>query len=147
MSLKTRIGDDLKEAMKSKDLPQRDALRILQAAFKQVEIDQRIELDDEGITKILLAEAKKRREAIEAYRGAGRDEQAASELFELGLIERYLPKQLDRDEIKAIAQAIISEVGASSLKDIAKVMPAIMSKVKGQADGKLVNDVIRELLS
>lgn len=146
MTLKTRLSEDLKDAMKNKEIARRDALRTLQAAVKQIEIDKRIELDDAGVIDVLTAEAKKRRESIEAYESGGRSDKAEAERVELSLIETYLPRQLGRDELKALAQAVISEVGATSVKDISKIMPVLMPKVKGQADGRVVNEVVRELL-
>lgn len=146
-SLKVKLSDDLKTAMKDKDVPRRDILRALQAAIKQVEVDERKELDDAGVLKVLSAEAKRRREAMEAFHSGGRTEDAEKEHQELGMIEAYLPKQLSRDEVKAIAQAAIAETGVTSLKELGKVMPVIMGKVQGHADGRTVNEVVRELLS
>lgn len=146
-SLKIKLNDDLKAAMKDKDLPRRDIVRALQAAIKQVEVDERKELDDAAVLKVLMAEAKRRREAIEAFESGGRTDDANKERHELAMIETYLPKQLSRDEVKVIAQAAIAETGVSSIKELGKVMPVIMAKVQGQADGRTVNEVVRELLN
>lgn len=146
-SLKIKLNDDLKAAMKNKDLLRRDIVRALQAAIKQVEVDERKELDDAAVLKVLMAEAKRRREAIEAFESGGRTDDANKERHELAMIETYLPKQLSRDEVKAIAQAAIAETGVSSIKELGKVMPVIMAKVQGQADGRTVNEVVRELLN
>lgn len=143
---RTAINDALKEAMKNKDAARRDVLRNLTSAFKQVEIDTRKELSGEDALAVLQKEAKKRRESIDEAVKAGRDEIAASERFELTLIEEFLPTQLSADEIRAIAQEIIASVGATSGKDKAKVMGPLMSRVKGVADGKLVNQIVAELL-
>ena len=147
MSLKDQLKADLKTAMKSKDTQRRDVIRSLQAAIKQKEVDGQKELSDDDVIKVLMAEAKKRTESIEAYESAGRTESAESEKAELVVIQAYLPEQMSRDEIKAIAQAVIDELGVSSPKEMGKVMPALMPKVKGKADGRLVNEVVRELLS
>ncbi len=147
MSLRKRLNEDLKDAMRSKHASRRDTYRGLLAAVKQVEVDQQQELDDDGIVKVLMAEAKKRREAIESYESAGRADDAHAEQVELSLIGEYLPEQMSRDAIRAIAETVISEVGATSMKDMGKIMPAVMSKVKGQADGRLVSEVVREMLS
>ncbi|PJF44423.1 MAG: glutamyl-tRNA amidotransferase [Phototrophicales bacterium] len=147
MSIKEQLTADLKAAMKNKDTARRDLIRSLQAAIKQKEVDERIELDDDAVIKILMAEAKRRRETIEAFEQAGRGEDAATEHQELAMIEAYLPKQLSQEELKALAAAVIAEVGATSAKDIGKVMPVLMPKVKGRADGRAVNEVVRELLS
>ncbi len=147
MSLKDRLNQDLKAAMKNKDTARRDVLRSLQAAIKQVEIDKQTQLDDDGILSVLQSEVKKRRESIEAFESGGRDADVKVEQAALTTIESYLPAQLSREEIKTIAQSVIEETGASSMSDMGKVMGAIMAKVKGQVDGRLVNEVVRELLS
>lgn len=146
MSLKTQINDDLKKAMMEKDAVRRDAIRIIQAAIKQVEVDSRKDLDDTAVLDVLQAEAKKRREAITNFEQAGRTESADSERFELTLIETYLPKQLTREEIEAEVKAAIAQTGVTSSKEMGKLMGVLMPKVKGRADGKLVNEIVRALL-
>jgi uncharacterized protein len=147
MHPKEQIQQHLKEAMKSGDTRRREALRLLTAAFKQVEIDKRIELSEEEAISILMAEAKKRRESIEEAEHAGRTEMAEQEKYELGLIESYLPQLLGRDQILELARTAIQEVGATSPKEMGKVMQVLMPRLKGQADGKLVNTIVKELLS
>ncbi len=146
MSLKTQISDDLKKAMIEKDAARRDAIRVIQAAIKQVEVDSRKDLDDAAVMDVLQAEAKKRREAITNFEQAGRTESADSERFELTLIETYLPKQLTREEIEAEVKAAIAQTGVTSSKEMGKLMGVLMPKVKGRADGKLVNEIVRALL-
>jgi uncharacterized protein YqeY len=144
---KVKIQAALKEAMVSKDNNRRDVIRTLLSAIKQVEIDTQKDLAPEDITAILQKEAKKRRESIEEMDKAGRAELANQEKFELGLIETFLPRQLSRDEIAVLAKEAIAQTGVTSAKEMGKLMAALMPKVKGLADGKLVNEVIRELLS
>lgn len=146
MHPKTRIQDDLKAAMKSGDVQRREALRLLMAAFKQVEVDKRIELSESDAIDILMSEAKRRREAIEEMENAGRADLAAQERYELSVTEEYLPKQLTREEIEVFAREAIQEVGATTPKDTGNVMKALMPRVKGQADGKLVSAVVQDLL-
>lgn len=146
MHPKTRIQDDLKVAMKSGDVQRREALRLLMAAFKQVEVDKRIELSESDAIDILMSEAKRRREAIEEMENAGRADLAAQERYELSVTEEYLPKQLTREEIEVFAREAIQEVGATTPKDTGNVMKALMPRVKGQADGKLVSAVVQDLL-
>lgn len=146
MHPKERIQQDLTAAMKSGDTQRREVLRLLMAAFKQVEVDRRIELTENDVQDILMTEAKKRREAIEEMESAGRVELAAQEQYELGVIETYLPEQLSREEIEALAREAIQEVGATTPKDMGQVMRVLMPRLKGQADGKQVNAVVRELL-
>lgn len=144
---KVQINNALKEAMRNKDGVRRDLLRTISSAFKQVEIDTRKELTPEDAMAVLQKEAKKRRESIDEAVKAGRNEIAEQEKYELGVIEEFLPTQLSYEEVKAIAQEIIAQVGVTSAKEKGKVMGPLMSRVKGVADGKLVNQVVAELLN
>jgi len=137
----------LKEAMKSKDKERRDVIRMMQSAIKQVEIDTQKDLDAASVIDILQKEAKKRRETITEMEDAGRDEQAESERHELQIIEDFLPRQLSDDEIRAIVKEVIAETGASSPKDMGQVMGPVMQRVKGLADGKRVNPIVKDELS
>jgi hypothetical protein len=141
---KEKIGEALKEAMKSKDNALRDTIRLLQAAFKQVEVDTRKDLTEDGEMDILLKEAKKRRESIEELSKAGRD--TAEEVYELGVIESFLPKQMSEAEIRELVKAAIAETGATTQKDMGKVMGKLNPTVKGKADGKLVSQIVKESL-
>jgi len=146
-NLKQELQSALKTAMKAKDNDRRNALRLLQSAIKQAEVDGRIELDDTAVLDILRKEAKKRRETIMELEGAGRSDEAAAERFELAVTEAFLPRQLTPDELKPIVQGAITEVGATSMKEMGLVMRAVMPKVRGLADGGAVNAMVRELLS
>jgi uncharacterized protein YqeY len=137
----------LKEAMQQKDAMRRDVLRMTLNAIKQIEIDERRSLNADEAMTVLQKEVKKRRESIEEARKAGREDIAGTELEQLAVLEHFLPRQLDRAEVEALARAAIAETGASGPKDTGKVMAALMPKVRGLADGKLVNDVVRGLLS
>lgn len=147
MHPKEQIQLDLKEAMKSGDTKRREVLRLMMAAFKQVEVDKRIELSESDAIGILMTEAKKRRESIEEMERAGRTELAVGEHYELGIIETYLPKQLAREEIEVLARQAIQETGASSPKEMGNVMKVLMPRLKGQADGKTVTSIVQELLT
>jgi uncharacterized protein len=144
---KVKLNASLKEAMISKDIKRRDVIRTLLSAIKQVEIDTRKELTADDSFSILQKEAKKRRESIDEMEKAGRNDLADNEKFELGLIEEFLPKQLSRDEVAVLVREAIDQTGVTSAKEMGKLMGALMPKVKGLADGKLVNEVVRELLS
>lgn len=146
MSIKDRIQDDLKTAMKSGDTRRREILRLLMAAFKQVEVDRRVTLSDVDVTGLLITEAKKRRESIDEMTRAGRTELAAQEQYELEAIEGYLPRQLNREEVERIVSEAIAETGATDPKDMGRVMGAAMPRLRGQADGKLVNEIVRQKL-
>ena len=147
MHPKAQLQADLKEAMKSGDELRKTAIRMALAAIKNAEIDKIRELTEEEAAEILLREIKQRRDSIADAEKAGRDDIAAQERAELEILEVYLPKQLSREEIETEARAVIEEVGAQSPKDTGKVMGALMPRVKGRADGKLVSEVVRGLLS
>ncbi len=144
---KNQLQDALVQAMKSKNRERRDAIRLLQSAIKQVEIDQQTSLDDDAVIDILRREAKKRRETIAELERAGREADAAAERFALGLTEEFLPRQLTDDELRPIVRQAIDESGAASAKDIGKVMSRVMPQVRGLADGKTINALAREMLS
>lgn len=144
---RAKMQEALKQAMIDKDNERRDVLRMALNSIKQVEIDERKTLTAEEVASILQRELKTRREAIEEARKAGRDETVQEETKRAQILEAFLPKQLSRDEVKVLVQDAIRESGATSAKEMGKVMSILMPKVKGQADGKMVNEVVRELLS
>lgn len=144
-SVKDALNNAVKEAMKNKDVQRRDALRLLTSAVKQVEVDTRRELNDEEIVDILQKEVKKRRETIEELTRVGRD--TSAEQYEVGLLEEFLPRQLSREEIEALVREAIATSGASSAKEMGKVMGLLTPQTKGRADGKLVSTIVREMLS
>lgn len=146
-NLKQELQNALKLAMRARDRDRRNAIRLLQSAIKQAEIDGRVELDDAAVRDILQKEAKKRRETISELEAAGRSAEAAAERFELALTEEFLPRRLSSDELKPIINEAIAEVGATSMKEMGRVMRVVMPKVGGLADGKTVNAMVRELLS
>jgi uncharacterized protein len=143
---KAKLQAALKTAMLNKDNTRRDVIRLLSSAIKQVEVDSRKELTAEEIIAVLQKEAKKRRETIEEAEKAGRTDLATSEKQELSILEEFLPKQLSRNEIAALAREAIAQTGVTSAKDMGKLMGVLMPKVKGLADGKLVTEIVRELL-
>ncbi len=147
MSLRTQIKDDIKAAMKAKEVAKRDALRLLDSALKQIEVDERKELTDEDVMAIIAKQIKQRNDAASQYRDAGRDDLLEKELLEISIYETYLPAQLSDDELAEVLKAIIAEVGAESMKDMGKVMGAAKAKVGNQADGKRINECVKSLLS
>lgn len=147
MNLKEQILNDIKEAMKQKDDFKRDTLRTLNAAFKQVEVDERIELSDERILKIIASEIKKRKDAIELYSKGGREDLAQKEQKEIALFESYLPQQLSDEELQAALKEMIANLGVSSLKDQGLVMKEAKAKFGASVDGKRLNVTLRELLN
>ena len=145
-SIKQTLQTALKQAMKARDKNRRDAIRLLQSAVKQAEIDSRAELDNDAVMNILQKEAKKRREAIAELEAADRHAAAANEKVELAIIEDFLPQQMTAAELKPIIQAAIDQAGADSTKQMGQVMKIVMPKVSGLADGRQVSAIVRELL-
>jgi uncharacterized protein YqeY len=147
MTLKERLQNDLKHAMRQKDEVRKRTLRMALAAIKNQEIEARGELSDADVAAILQKEAKKRRETLDELARVDRPELVAAEQAELGVLTEYLPKQLGREDIADLARQIIADVGAEGPRQMGQVMRVLMPQLKGQADGKLVNEVVRELLS
>ena len=146
MNLKEQINNDIKTAMKEKNAPLRDALRLLSSAMKQIEVDERKELSDDDIIKIIQKQVKQRNDAMSQYRDAGREDLYEKEASEAAIFETYLPKQLSDDELKSAIKEIIAQVGAESMKDIGKVMGAASKSLGAQADGKRINECAKKLL-
>lgn len=146
MNLKETLQADVKTAMREGDTTKRDTLRMMLAAIKQVEVDERTVLDDEGCMKVLAKQAKQRKESISDAEKAGRDDLIKQEQAELTIIESYLPQMMSHAEIEAVAAEVIKEQGASGMKDMGRVMGTLMPRLQGRADGKLTSQVVRELL-
>ncbi|GIO40539.1 MULTISPECIES: GatB/YqeY domain-containing protein [Paenibacillus] len=146
MSLSERLNEDMKQAMKSQDKFKLSTIRMVRATIKNLEIDLKRTLDDSEVLDILSREIKQRKDALQEFEKAGRDDLAANVKAEAEIIAEYLPEQLNEDEIKVIVQQTIQETGATSKADIGKVMSALMPKVKGRADGKLVNQAVQQFL-
>ncbi|MBL8056460.1 MAG: GatB/YqeY domain-containing protein [Anaerolineales bacterium] len=147
MSLKDQLNQDLKTALKAGDEPRKAALRVLLAAVKQAEVDRQTTLSDDEVLALLQKEAKGRRESIADAQKAERLDLVADYQRDLALIEGYLPQALGRAELTDLARAAIAEAGATDLKQLGAVMKLLTPRTKGRADGKLVNDIVRELLS
>jgi uncharacterized protein YqeY len=144
--LSEKISDDYKEALKSGDKDRVSILRMVKAAIKNKEIEKRSPVSDEEISAILRSYVKRAHESIEQFSKAGRIDLAEKEKKELAIIQSYLPQQINEDEIRVIIKDAINETGAAGAKDMGKVMKAVMSKTKGLADGKLVNNLVKEML-
>jgi len=145
--LKTRINDDVKSAMRAKEKDRLGALRLITAAIKQKEVDERIELDDTGVLAVLEKMVKQRKDSIDQYGKAGRDDLIAREQYELDLIQTYLPEQMTEAEIEAIVAEAVAATGATEMKDMGKVMGMVKPKVAGKADMGLVSKLVKAKLS
>ncbi|WP_294345545.1 GatB/YqeY domain-containing protein [Prosthecochloris sp.] len=151
MSLKVRIDQDLKEAMKSGDKNRINTVRAIRAAFLEKEVSLRVggkaELSEEQELEVVMSLAKKRKDSIQQYKDAGRMDLAETEQAELSVIETYLPVQMADEEIETTVKDIIAELGATSMKDMGKVMGAAMKRLKGKADGGKVQEIVKSALS
>ncbi len=147
MSIQEKLTEDLKAAMKAKDALRVETIRMLRAQMKDRQIAKGEELTEEDEIAVLTNAAKKRREAIELYKQSDRTDLLQKEEQELAILSAYLPEQMGREEIEAQVEKIIAEVGASSVKDLGKVMSVAMKSLKGRADGKTVQEIVRSKLS
>ena len=147
MSLKARITDDMKTAMRAKDTARLGTIRLLLAAIKQKEVDERIELDDAAVSGIVEKLIKQRKDSISQFQAAGRDDLVAAEQAELAILLAYLPEQLSAAEVEAAVVAAIAESGASSAKDMGKVMGLLKSRLAGRADMGQVSALIKTRLA
>jgi len=147
MTLKTRIIDDMKAAMRAKDAARLSAIRLLLAAIKQKELDERIELDDAQLLAMVERQLKQRRESIAQYEKAGREELAAGERFEIEVLAAYLPAQLNEAEVDAAIGAAIAESGAAAPKDMGRVMGVLKARLAGRADMAAVSARVKARLA
>jgi len=147
MSLKEQLQKDMVTAMKARDELRVNVIRLLRGMIRKLEIDQKKDLDDKDVIGVLTNAAKQRREAIKAYADGGRDDLVKQEEAELVIISEYLPEAMGTDELEQIITNIITETGATSMKDIGKVMPKVMQQVKSRTDGSQVQAMVRAKLA
>jgi len=147
MSLKQRLQEDLKKALRARDERRKSVIRMALAAIVNAEVEHGGELDDAGVITVLQKQANRRRDTIAELQQVNRPELLANEEAELAILEEYLPRLLSREEIAEEARQVIAEVGATGMGQMGPVMRQLMSKLKGRADGRVVNQVVRELLS
>jgi uncharacterized protein YqeY len=146
MELKEQLREDMVSAMRAGDVKRRDVLRMVMAAIKQTEVDSLKALDDGGVQDVLRKQIKQRQESIEDYKRAGRQEDVDRELAEIDIIASYLPQMMSREEIEQLARTVLAELQVTDSKHMGQVMNRLMPQVKGRADGRLVNEVVRSLL-
>ena len=147
MSLTEQLQADMKNAMRDGDAHRRDTLRMAIAAVQNAAKDKRDDLTDEETLAVLAKQVKTRRESIKAYTDAGRDDLAAKEQAEIDVLQPYLPEQMSEDEVRKLVDEAVASTGASSPRDMGRVMGALMPKTKGRADGKLVSSLVNEALA
>ena len=146
MSLKEQLTADMKEAMKSHDKDRLAVIRMVRGAIRQQEIDGQKELSDEDVITVMSKEIKMRKDSIEEFKKGGREDLIAKTQAEIDVLMPYMPAQLSEDEVRELVKAAVAETGAATPKDMGKVMGVLMPKVKGRADGKLVNTLVRSML-
>ena len=146
MSLKERLAADLKTAMKEKNVVRKNVVQMVRAGVLQIEKDKLTTLDDDGVLDVIAKQLKQRRDSLPDYEKSGREDLIAELKAEMDVLMEYLPQQLTREELEVIVADAVKTTGASSMKDMGKVMGMLMPKVKGRADGKLVNTIVRSML-
>ncbi len=146
MSLKEQLLEDMKNAMKDKDVVAKNTIQMARAAVLQIEKDNRITLDDDGVIEVIAKEVKKRRDVLPEYEKSGRQDLIDSLKAEMDVLLKYLPQQLTEEELEVIVRQAVEETGAASPRDMGKVMQAVMPKVKGRADGKMINVIVKKIL-
>ena len=146
MSLKQKLQEDLKSSMKNKDAIKKSVITLIRSSIKQYEVDNRVELQDDEIVDLIAKQLKQTRDSREEFAKAGRDDLVSKAEAEIEVLKEYLPQQLSEEELNEIVISTISEVGATSMKDMKKIMSSIMPKVKGRVDGKLINELVRKNL-
>ncbi len=146
MSLKQQLKDDLKIAMREKNIVKRDSIRAINTMIKQIEVDERKELTDEDVLKLIQKGIKQREESIAQYKEASREDLVEKEQEQVEIFKEYMPQQVSDEELEAGMKEIISEVGATTMKDMGKVMGQATKKFAGVADGKRINEMTKKLL-
>jgi len=147
MSLNAQIKNDIKEAMRAKDLIKRDTLRNIQASIKQIEVDERREVTDSDVEAVLMKYMKQREDAKAQFLQAGRDDLVEKEEAEISIVKSYLPEPMDDDELETVLKKVIMDVNAQSMKDMGKVMGSAKSAIGNRADGGRINAMVKKLLS
>ena len=148
MSIKDLLTEDMKQAMKDKESGKLrlSVIRMARANIKNIEIDEKRELNDDEVLAVLMKEVKMRQDSLEEFTKAGREELVEQAKQEIAILRKYLPEQLSDEELRALVEEAVAETGAAGPKDMGKVMAALMPKTRGRADGKRINTMVRELL-
>lgn len=147
MTLKEQLLEDMKTAMKEKDLIRKETIQMVRSGILQVEKDKKVTLDDEGVIEVIAKEVKRRKDVLPDYEKSGRADLIDGIKTEIEVLLHYLPSQLTEEELEPIVEQTIKETGAASMRDMGKIMSAIMPKIKGRADGRTVNEMIKKILS
>lgn len=146
MTLKEQLMEDLKAAMKEKDIVRKNAVQMVRASMLQVEKDNKVELDDEGVIDVIAKELKRRRDVLPEYEKSGREDAIAELNREIEVLSAYLPEPLTAEELETIVLQAMEEVSAASMKDMGKIMAAVTPKTRGRADGRQINQIVKSKL-
>ncbi len=146
MYLKEKLQEDLKSSMKNKDTIRKSVITLVRAAIKQIEVDQRVELDDVAVMDIISKQLKQRNDSLAEFEKAGREDLIEETKSEIQVLKEYLPQQLSEEELEKIVIETIAEVGATSMKDMGKIMAIIKPKTAGRADGRKINELVKKNL-
>ena len=146
MALKEQLFEDLKSAMKEKDTIRKDTVQLIRSGILQIEKDKKIQLDDQGVIEVIAKQLKSRRDSMPDYVKSGRQDLVEKLNREIEILLNYLPEQLSESEIQKVIEETIAEIGATSMKDLGNVKKAVTPKVKGRADGKVVSNLVKEIL-
>ncbi|WP_201587754.1 GatB/YqeY domain-containing protein [Psychrobacter jeotgali] len=145
-NLKQNLADSIKTSMKARELERVKVLRNVQSVIKQIELDRKVELDDAGVLDVLQKQLKQRQESLAIFTENGREDLATKEQFEIDIINEFMPKQMDDDELAALVNAEVAEQGATSMRDMGSVMGALKSKTAGRADPAVISKLVKEAL-
>jgi len=146
MSLKDQLAEDLKTAMKNKELTRKNVITMIRSSVKQIEVDERKDLSDHDVIKIIMKQVKQRKDALESFQIGGREDLVEQTKEEISFLESYLPTPLTEEELSQLIQKAIDETGANSIKEMGVVMNKVMADSEGKADGKIVSQMVRQKL-
>ena len=147
MALKEKLAQDLKDAMREKDAIRKNVVQLIRSNILQIEKDNKLTLDDDGVLDVIAKQLKQRRDSLPDYEKSGREDLISQLKTEMAILMEYLPAQLSHEELEEIVKQAVAETGASSMKDMGRVMAAVMPKTKGRADGKEINSIVKNLLN
>ena len=146
MGLKEQLNEDMKQAMRAKDKNRLSAIRMVRGAVRDKEINSKVELDDDGVLEVIASQIKKRKDALEQLRQSNRDDLVEAEMEQIEILQKFLPAQLSEDEIEAVVTDVIEELGATSMRDMGKVMGKLVSQLRGKVDNSVVSQIVRQKL-
>ncbi len=146
MELKEQLNEDMKQAMRARDKNRLSAIRMVRGAVRDKEINSQVELDDDGVVEVIASQIKKRKDALEQLRQSNRDNLVEAEMEQINILQEFLPAQLSEEEIEAVVTDAIEELGATSMRDMGKVMGKLVPQLRGKVDNSVVSQIVRQKL-